>query len=195
MRKGNRTTHGMSKTPIYNIWVGMKARCLNSNNPGHSKYGAKGVTVCNHWLEFEHFQQDMGTHEDGMTIDRIDPTGDYEPSNCRWATPFQQGSENRTDLRLVTIEGKTQNLSAWCRDVGVKEPMVRQRIFRGMGDIEALTLKAKEYKNPGISFKSDKGRKKRWVAHAKRSGVQHFVGYFSTERDATKARLEFIKTL
>lgn len=75
----------------------MKQRCLNPNSTAYPKYGGMGIKVCERWLKFENFLEDMGIRPQGMTLDRYpDPYGNYEPGNCRWATPKQQRANQRT---------------------------------------------------------------------------------------------------
>lgn len=80
----------------YSTWLGMKNRCSNPNNNGYKYYGGKGVRVCDRWKEsFENFLNDMGTKPVGMSIDRIDSNGDYEPSNCKWSTREEQNKNRK----------------------------------------------------------------------------------------------------
>src|SRR5882757_4331895 len=93
---GPNKRHGMFGTPTYNTWGGMKGRCYNPKNHKFPDYGGRGITVCDRWLtSFENFFADMGLKPQGKTIDRMENNGNYEPSNCRWATPIQQVHNRR----------------------------------------------------------------------------------------------------
>lgn len=87
--------HGMSKSTAHIRWRSMKDRCNNPNNKHYKDYGGRGIKVCKRWLVFEQFYADMGDCPSGMSIDRINNDGDYEPSNCRWATPKMQMNNTR----------------------------------------------------------------------------------------------------
>jgi hypothetical protein len=91
-----KTTHGLAHTPVYNVWCTMKARCSNLNSTRYEDYGGRGIRVCERWLSFENFYADMGDRPSAKhSIDRINNDGNYEPSNCRWATPLQQRHNQR----------------------------------------------------------------------------------------------------
>jgi len=82
-------------------WASMKTRCLNPNHSSYFRYGGRGITVCERWLEsFENFLADMGERPQGKSLDRIDPNGHYEPSNCRWATASEQRVNQRKKFSI-----------------------------------------------------------------------------------------------
>lgn len=109
--KGSNKKHGLSDQPIYDCWVAMKARCNNIQNPSYKWYGARGIKVCDKWKNsFTSFLQDMGLPAKGMTLDRINTNGHYEPTNCRWVSIQQQqlNKTNNNDVVGVYWE-KTRN--------------------------------------------------------------------------------------
>jgi hypothetical protein len=85
-RSCSKKTHGYWGTSTYVIWEGMKKRCSNPNTTHFEYYGGRGISVCDRWLKFENFLEDMGDRPQGMELDRIDNDGNYEKSNCRWIT-------------------------------------------------------------------------------------------------------------
>ena len=95
----NRYKHGMTGTPTYKSWSGMKRRCYVENSTDYKNYGARGIVVCDRWHKFENFLADMGEAPTGMSIERINNDGNYEPSNCRWANKTDQ-SRNRRYVKL-----------------------------------------------------------------------------------------------
>lgn len=89
-------THGKSKTPEYKTWCGMIKRCQNRNCTGYSDYGGRGIAVCERWLKFENFLEDMGMRPSKYhSIERKNVNGNYEPDNCKWASPTEQSRNTR----------------------------------------------------------------------------------------------------
>ena len=132
------------RSNIYRRWQHMVQRCINPNDRDYARYGAKGVQVCERWRDFANFLEDMGTPpSDVHSIDRVDVTGNYEPSNCRWATPREQANNRRT-TRYLTIRGETKPLSMWCEQYGIGSKTVLHRLKRGMSHEEAITKPVKE---------------------------------------------------
>ena len=96
--KESNTTHGLKYHRLYSIWKGMLHRCNNSKNPRFKHYGERGIIVCKEWHDIKNFIDDMySTFKEGLTLDRINVNGNYEPSNCRWTTVAIQ---NRNIQRL-----------------------------------------------------------------------------------------------
>jgi hypothetical protein len=93
-------THGLSKTKEFKIWLAMKDRCFREKNPRYKSYGGRGITVCERWLKFENFIKDMGSKPKNKSLDRKNNNGNYEPSNCRWATSKQQANNRRNNVGL-----------------------------------------------------------------------------------------------
>lgn len=123
-------THRKSNTRTYNSWEGMKGRCLNPNNQRWESYGGRGITVCERWLNFDNFLADMGDRPKGRSLDRIDNNGNYELSNCRWATPRQQQNNMKTNI-LLQYKGRTKTLTQWARFLKMEYCVLRFRIKRG----------------------------------------------------------------
>lgn len=134
------TTHGGSKGRLYRIWRKMHERCYNSNQVQYSKYGGRGIAICPEWKDdFSAFQKWSMLHgyADDLTIDRIDNNKGYSPDNCRWATVKEQANNKRNN-HMVTMFGRTQNVSMWCDELHVKRGTVYQRFRKGWTAEEAF---------------------------------------------------------
>jgi hypothetical protein len=135
----NRERHGMNNTPEHRAWVGMKQRCTNQRKRDYQWYGARGITVCAEWtLSFSAFYAHIGPRPTpAHSVDRIDGKKGYEPGNVRWATKQEQ-IENTSVVRMVEIDGRTQSLSAWAREMGLPRGQINGRLNAGWSVREAI---------------------------------------------------------
>lgn len=143
--------HGQRDTPEYSVWRSMKKRCQNSNGAGFKDYGGRGIKVCRRWLDaFEWFLLDMGPRPTSShSLDRYpDLNGDYEPGNCRWATPIEQQS-NRRNNRLLEYGGKVQTVAEWSRQLAIKRFVLYQRLDWGWSVERCLTEPVRLGSRPG----------------------------------------------
>lgn len=135
-------THGMSRTPTYESWFNMKRRCFEPSHKSYKDYGGRGITVCEAWLKFEPFLASMGECPAGMSIERTDVNGNYEPGNCCWATSKEQGN-NRRNNRLLTAFGMTKTLTEWADSTGVSVHALSKRLSAGWPVAKAVSLPMK----------------------------------------------------
>lgn len=135
--------HGMAKTRVYNIWRGILQRCNNPKASKYDNYGGRGIKVCERWRKFENFYEDMGDPLENQTIERIDSDKDYSPENCKWATYAEQ-NRNTKNNNKITLNGKTQCLTDWCKEYGIKITTVLGRIERNWIVEEALKTPTKK---------------------------------------------------
>lgn len=147
-RMGRRSkTHGhaTAKRPskTYAAWSRMKSRCMNPNHTRYARWGGRGIAVCARWLtSFANFLSDMGVRPRGKSLERKNNDKNYTPGNCTWATPSEQGN-NRRSTRRLTFRGRTQSLSQWAKDVGLKRLTLHMRLKRGASLRAALTAPAR----------------------------------------------------
>lgn len=128
-------THGMYNSKIYKTWVGIKTRCYNSNDPGYKDYGERGITMYPAWInDFQAFYDYVSKlehfGEEGMTLDRIDNDGNYEPGNLRWATKSEQARNRRSNV-IVEYNGEKMCLAEASEKSKVPVDTLRDRLKRG----------------------------------------------------------------
>jgi len=124
-------THGLSKTPVYQVWCGMKRRCFNPKDKRYKNYGARGISVHPLWVnDFAAFASHMGPRGSALTVERIDNDKGYEPGNVRWATHTEQ-ARNRTSNHMHTIDGVTKCLAEWCEVLNEPWTTVKKRVAAG----------------------------------------------------------------
>ena len=123
------TTHGMSYTKIYRVWEGMIGRCYRPGAGPYKRYGARGITVCDEWRDFQTFYDWVKSsgYEEGLSIDRIDVNGDYSPSNCRWANPSEQANNRRT-TKWVDVNGECMPMALAARKIGISYSAMQKRV-------------------------------------------------------------------
>lgn len=112
-------------------WADMKRRCNDPSRHNYKDYGGRGISVCEQWSRcFEEFYNWSLSHgyASGLTLDRIDVNGNYEPGNCRWVTPLQQGSNKRNNHILTASNGESHTIAEWARICGVDRKTIYQRI-------------------------------------------------------------------
>lgn len=134
-------THGMSRTRLWRIFSKMIRRCYVPEEPAYRYYGAKGIKICDEWMQdrslFFEWAKSNG-YSDELTIDRIDVNGNYEPDNCRWSTAREQ-TRNKTNNRRYTFSGRTQVLSDWAKEYEMNVATLRNRLEKGWNIEKALT--------------------------------------------------------
>lgn len=128
--------HGLSSSPEYVVWTGIKGRCYNPNASGYSDYGGRGIRMCERWLtSFSNFYADMGPKPSpDMSIERIDTNGNYEPGNCMWTDAHHQ-TRNRRNNVYYELNGERMILADWAARYGMQMQTLRDRIL-----LQGLTL-------------------------------------------------------
>ena len=139
------TRHGLTHSHLQFIWTAMKQRCHNKNNKNFKEYGARGIKVCNEWLEdFKNFcdWSFQNGYRDGLTIDRFDNNGNYCPENCRWVDRKKQMNNTRRNV-FITFNDETKTISEWASKLGFKPSLIRDRLKWGWTIEKALTTPVK----------------------------------------------------
>jgi hypothetical protein len=142
------------RTPTYVSWAQMKQRCTDVGCPNYRWYGARGISVCARWLDkFDNFLADMGHRPKGTTLDRYpDKNGNYEPGNCRWATPQEQADNRNSKHRVIDFGGLALRTYQWDRKLGFYPGTIQQRLRRGWSERDAITLPRKEDHRKGAKY-------------------------------------------
>ena len=130
--------HNLSSSKAWRAWFDMRRRCSDPTRKSYSRYGGRGIVVCKRWESFEMFLEDMGfPPSQGHSLDRIDTNGNYDPGNCRWATRKEQAN-NKSDSRLISIDGITKTVSQWSELSLVKRNTISARLDRGWEPRQAV---------------------------------------------------------
>ena len=144
-----RTIHGDSLRdvpgfPTFIAWQSMLWRCNNKRRKDYPSYGGRGISVCERWMSYANFLNDMGYKPKGFSLDRIDVDGGYSAANCRWATATTQSNNKRNNHR-VSYEGRTLTLTEWARESCIEKSTLRRRIVTGWSPARALTEPVHEW--------------------------------------------------
>lgn len=117
---------------LYSVWRAMHSRCENSHSKDYKRYGARGIRVCEEWEDYDQFYwwAIWSGYRDGLSIDRINNDGNYEPSNCRWVDVTEQ-SRNRRSNRHITYQGEKRCISEWAELTGIHKDTIRYRLKMG----------------------------------------------------------------
>lgn len=134
------TTHGLSSKRLYVIWKGMLARCYKPTNDSYSRYGARGISVCEEWKDVAIFVTwaESNGYKDHLSIDRINSDGNYYPDNCRWVTIKKQ-QNNKSSNRILEHDGKKLNIAQWGELLSLNRRTISNRLRMGWGVSRALT--------------------------------------------------------
>lgn len=142
----SRPIHGMSNSKEFASWRSMQFRCFNKTCREYARYGGRGITVCERWLGksgFTNFFSDMGWRPNGTSLDRYpNNNGNYEPGNCRWATPSEQAM-NRGTNRFISYNGRTMTVAEWSRELGIGKTTLHYRLTNGWSVENAMTTPVK----------------------------------------------------
>ena len=138
-------------TPEYNAWQGMKERCCNPNSAFYYNYGGRGIQVCDRWKNsFKLFLADIGTRPEGMSIDRIDNNGNYEPGHVRWATAKEQ-SRNRRSNCLVIANGVERLIFDIADETGIPATVIKKRLKRGWAIERAISEPPQDFSERSLT--------------------------------------------
>lgn len=133
-----------TKTTEYSIWANIVQRCYNPKANHYEDYGGRGITMCDRWrTSFQHFYQDMGPRPEGMTVERENNNGNYEPGNCKWATMEEQHINTRVTIR-ITLNNETKLIKEWAEITGLSAVVIRDRFKRGHSPERILLRKVGE---------------------------------------------------
>ena len=130
--------HGMTLSRTWKSWNSMRQRCLNTNAPDYSRYGGRGIKICQRWDSFDNFLADMGERPDGKTIERNEVDGDYTPENCRWATASEQ-QRNKRNAIVATVDGVTKSVHDWACETGLPVNVIKWRLAQGWAHSKAIS--------------------------------------------------------
>lgn len=176
----------------------MKQRCLNPRSQQYQNYGARGIKICARWLEsYQNFLADMGEKPSGLTLERRENDGNYEPENCKWADRADQ-RRNQRNCVYLTMNGMTLTAEEWSRKTGFDADTIKARKRAGYSDEDALSkprlrdpaLPAKKPSGlTGVSWHEASGKWRALIGNGK-SGKKRYLGVFDTKEEAYAVYLQ-----
>jgi hypothetical protein len=167
-KKNTSKTHGMRYSRLYNIWTQMIQRCINQNLDHYDRYGGRGIKVCDEWMDFEMFAEWArgNGYNEGLSIDRLDVNGNYEPSNCKWSTDVEQ-QRNKRNNRYLTINGETKTVAEWAEISGLSYKTLQRRLYTGCKEENLIAPIG--YQHNLLEINGEKKTMNQW---AKEAGLQ-----------------------
>lgn len=185
------------KRKLYKVWDSMKYRCYNPNCDAFENYGGRGIKICDEWRRNFHVFYEWAIsngYQEGLSIDRINNDGNYEPDNCRWATVKEQGNNRRTCV-YVTINETTKTIQEWSDTTGIKVSTLFSRYYLNFSESEFL--KPTKSKHPQKIQSGIKGitwdkNKEKWRLRVRKNGKMIHIGYYDTIEEANCKKKEIV---
>jgi hypothetical protein len=191
------TTHNKTNTKLYYIWSNIKQRCYNKNSAKYKNYGMRAVKVCEEWLnDFELFyiwSIDNG-YEQGLSLDRIDVNGNYEPKNCRWVTMKVQ-QNNKTINLNVTIDGTTKTARQWEEEYNLSHGTIKRRLSLNWDEKDLLNQPEKSSKQSDVRGVSWDKNDELWRVRVSDKGKVRSIGSSKNLQIAIQIKEDFISKL
>lgn len=192
-------THNKTGHRLFNIWQGMKERCYNTNSKDYNRYGGRGIEICQEWLDdfmnFYNWAMENG-YDYSLSIDRTNVNRNYEPNNCKWATPEEQANNTRNN-NLIEVNGEVKSVSQWARISGVSRYVIKKRYAEGVrgSDLFFPVEEIKAQYQSGVPYIKWDKKKERWRTEVKYNGKKYFVGNIKDLDDAINKQNEFKERL
>lgn len=169
----------------HTIWNHMWKRCVDPRNEAYARYGGRGIKVCDRWRDFFTFVEDMGKRPSKRhSLDRIDNDGNYEPSNCRWASHNQQINNRRSTVWITSSDGQTKTLTQWAAELGVSRETIKRRLEETPDDqagaLERATVNREEERKVKITVDGETRSLQGW---SKKNGIPSKIIWQRINRD------------
>lgn len=194
------TKHGLTNHKLYGIHQSILQRCYNENDQAYVNYGRRGIKVCQEWsdsesgfMNFFEWSTNNGYGEN-LSIDRIDVNGNYEPSNCRWASDKTQANNKRSSV-YITIDNETKTMAEWSEFSGISKDLIRKRLNKGFSPDEILAPPMKKEKLSGVKGIYLNKKSNKWDANYTKGYKKVYIGRYETLDEAKKALYDYMTNL